>query len=205
MTWSGNELRAQVTKASRGLGFDWGRAKYLGESVLRAERHGLPATQTFIELAEGLDTGPSKLSTSTLFQGTAMAMDAVDLGITLVDHLPQLDLVDPIELHVIGYPLFLGIVCYGLTGSDRALCVETDTYQCVVQANQITTSSAPPYQGVCRLSTCLPSRNGRSWVSRFELESAVCELLNDLASRVYAPATEASRLTGAGAGLNDND
>jgi hypothetical protein len=29
--------------------------------------------------------------------------------------------------------------------------------------------------------------------------------LNDLASRVYAPATEASRLTGAGAGLNDND
>jgi hypothetical protein len=114
-------------------------------------------------------------------------------------------LVDPIELHVIGYPLFLGIVCYGLTGSDRALCVETDTFQCVVQANQITTSSAPPYQGVCRLSTCLPSRNGRSWVSRFELESAVCELLNDLASRVYAPATEASRLTGAGAGLNDND
>ena len=134
-----------------------------------------------------------------------MAMDAVDLGITLVDHLPQLDLVDPIELHVIGYPLFLGIVCYGLTGSDRALCVETDTFQCVVQANQITTSSAPPYQGVCRLSTCLPSRNSRSWVSRFELESAVCEPLNDLASRVYAPATEASRLTGAGAGLNDND
>tara|TARA_E500000075_G_scaffold65449_1_gene59065 strand:- start:7133 stop:7750 length:618 start_codon:yes stop_codon:yes gene_type:complete len=205
MTWSGNELRAQVTKASRGLGFDWGRAKYLGESVLRAERHGLPATQTFIELADGLDTGPSKLGTSTFSQGAALATDAVDLGITLVDHLPQLDFVEPIELHVIGYPLFLGIVCYGLTGCDRALYVETGTFQCVVQANLIVTASAPPFEGACHLSTCSPSQNSDSCVSRFELESAVCDKLNDLASRVYAPATEASRLAGAGAGLNDND
>ena len=64
MTWSGNELRAQVIKASRGLGYDWGRAKYLGESVLRAERHGLPATHTFIELADHLEIGPSRLSSS---------------------------------------------------------------------------------------------------------------------------------------------
>jgi len=29
--------------------------------------------------------------------------------------------------------------------------------------------------------------------------------LSDLASKTYVPATEASRLSGAGAGLNDND
>ena len=39
----------------------------------------------------------------------------------------------------------------------------------------------------------------------FVIDPMDAEKLNDLASRVYAPATEASRLAGAGAGLNDND
>lgn len=205
MTWSGNELRAQVTKASRGLGYDWGRAKYLGESVLRAERHGLPATQTFIELANYLDTGPSRLSSSIFFTGTELATDAVDLGITLVDHLQWLDFKEPLELNVIGYPLFLGIICYGLTGSNRALQIETDAFQCVVQAAQIVTARVPPSQGSCRICACSPSKESSARVSRFVIDPMDAEKLNDLASRVYAPATEASRMAGAGAGLNDND
>ncbi len=205
MTWSGNELRAQITKASRGLGYDWGRAKYLGESVLRAERQGLPATYTFIQLADRLDTGPSRLSASTLFKGTGLPIDAVDLGITLVDHLPRFDFKEPIKLNVIGYPLFLGIVCYGLTGSDRALKIEAETFQCVVQDNQIVTARVPPSQGTCRLGACSALKETSAKVSRFEIEPVVAERLNKLASRVYAPATEASRVEGAGAGLNDND
>lgn len=205
MTWSGNELRAQVTKASRGLGYDWGRAKYLGESVLRAERHGLPATHTFIELSDHLEIGPSRLSSPAFFKGMASETDAVDLGISLVDHLQRLDFEEPIELNVIGYPLFLGIICYGLTGSDRALQIQTDAFQCVVQATQIVTAGLPPSHGTCRISACSPSKDGSARVSRFVIDPMDAEKLNDLASRVYAPATEVSRLAGAGAGLNDND
>ena len=69
MSWSGNELRAQVTKAARGLGYDWGRAKYLGESVLRAERNGLSALASFLQLIDTLDTGPSHLLHSRENQG----------------------------------------------------------------------------------------------------------------------------------------
>lgn len=205
MTWSGNELRAQVTKASRGLGYDWGRAKYLGESVLRAERQGLAATHTFILLTDRLDTGPSRLNVSTFFERPALALDAVDLGITLIDHLPRFNFYEPIELNVIGYPLFLGIICYGLTGSNRALQIEADGFHCVVQANQIVNATVPSFQGMCRLSACSPCMESTSWVSRFDIETEDAEILNNLASRVYAPATEASRLAGAGAGLNDND
>jgi hypothetical protein len=35
--------------------------------------------------------------------------------------------------------------------------------------------------------------------------SACITVLNSFAKNTYAPATEASRLAGAGAGLNDND
>jgi len=38
-----------------------------------------------------------------------------------------------------------------------------------------------------------------------EGEASYVAILNALAHKVYAPATEASRLSGAGAGLNDND
>jgi len=191
--------------ASRGLGYDWGRAKYLGESVLRAERHGLPATQTFVALTDHLDTGPSRLSSSIFVTGTELALDAVDLGISLVDHLQWLDFEEPIELNVIGYPLFLGIICYGLTGSNRALQIETDAVQCVVQATQIVTARVPPAQGTCRISACSASKESSARMSRFAVDPMDAKKLTDLASRVYAPATEASRMAGAGAGLNDND
>jgi hypothetical protein len=42
-------------------------------------------------------------------------------------------------------------------------------------------------------------------MSRFAVDPMDAKKLTDLASRVYAPATEASRMAGAGAGLNDND
>ena len=205
MIWSGNELRAQVTKAARGLGYDWGRAKYLGESVLRAERNGLSALTTFLQLIDTLDTGPSHLLHSNLLKGDMVTVDIVDLGITLIDHLPGLDFQTPVVFDVIGVPLFLGILCYGLTGTDRALQIESDGIECAVQADRILVGFEPPFRGVCWLRSCALRFDNWHSVSRFEVADTDAEILDNLASRVYAPATEASRLTGAGAGLNDND
>jgi hypothetical protein len=205
MRWSGNELRAQLTKAARGLGYDWGRAKYLGESVLRAERNGLSALTTFLQLVDSLDTGPSHLLHSNLLKGDIATADAVDLGITLIDHLPGLNFQTPVVFDVVGFPLFVGILCYGLTGTDRALQIEIDGIECLVQADRILVGCEPPFQGVCWLRSCALRFDDWRSVSRFEVASTDAEILDQLASRVYAPATEASRLAGAGAGLNDND
>ena len=50
-------------------------------------------------------------------------------------HLQRLDFEEPSGLNVSRIiHSFLGIICYGLTGSDRALQVQTDAFQCVVQA-----------------------------------------------------------------------
>lgn len=205
LKWSGNELRAQVTKAARGLGYDWGRAKYLGESVLRAERNGLSALTSFLQLTDTLDTGPSRLLHSTLLKGDIVTVDVVDLGIALIDCLPGLDFQTPMAFDVVGFPLFLGILCYGLTGTDRALQIEIDDIECVVQAERILVGRESPFQGLCWLRSCPRRFDDWRLVSRFEVTDTDAETLDHLASRVYAPATEASRLVGAGAGLNDND
>ena len=205
MSWSGNELRAQVTKAARGLGYDWGRAKYLGESVLRAERNGLSALASFLQLIDTLDTGPSHLLHSNLLKGDTVRVDVVDIGITLIDHLPVLDFQRLVAFDVAGFPLFLGILCYGLTGTDRALQIEIDGIECVVQADRILVGLEPPFQGLCSLRACPLRHDDWQSVNRFEVADSDAEVLDHLASRVYAPATEASRLAGAGAGLNDND
>jgi hypothetical protein len=205
LNWSGNELRAQVTKAGRGLGYDWGRAKYLGESVLRAEQNGLSALTSFLQLTDTLDTGPSRLLHSNLLKGDIATVDVVDLGIALIDHLSRLDFQTPVAFEVVGFSLFLGTLCYGLTGTDRALQIEIDDIECVVQADRIVVGPEPPFQGVCRLRFCPRRFDDWRLVRRFEVTHANAEILDHLASRVYAPATEASRLAGAGAGLNDND
>ena len=205
LKWSGNELRAQVTKAARGLGYDWGRAKYLGESVLRAERNGLSALTSFLQLTDTLDTGPSRLLHSNLHNGDIVTVDVVDLGIALIDHLPGLDFQKPVVFDVVGVSLFLGTLCYGLTGTDRALQIEIDDIECVVQADRIIVGLEPPFQGVCRLRSCPRRFDDWRLVGRFQVTDTEAEILDHLASRVYAPATEASRLAGAGAGLNDND
>lgn len=194
-----------MTKAARGLGYDWGRAKYLGESVLRAERNGLSALTSFLQLTDTLDTGPSRLLHSNLHNGDIVTVDVVDLGIALIDHLPGLDFQKPVVFDVVGVSLFLGTLCYGLTGTDRALQIEIDDIECVVQADRIIVGLEPPFQGVCWLRSCPRRFDDWRLVGRFQVTDTEAEILDHLASRVYAPATEASRLAGAGAGLNDND
>ena len=205
MTWSGNELRAQVTKAARGLGYDWGRAKYLGESVLRAERNQIPALTTLLHLRGELDPSQSKLHQIHLSIGIDDPVDAVDLGIALVDRLPILEFANETSFHVIGCPLFLGLLCYGLTGTERALRIGIGAVDCVVQADRIDVRGVLPLRGQCVIVAC-PNRQGR-WdaTCRFTVSDADAAILEHYASRVYAPATEASRLAGAGAGLQDND
>ena len=206
---SGNELRAQAVKAARGLGYDWGRAKYIGEGILRAERHGLNGLESFLALIDNLNTGPSQLTHTMLQSGSAVSLEAIDLGISMVDELALLDFQKPVSFIVMGCPLFLGLLCYGLTGSNRALHVFVDATSCVIQDSSIIMLANKPgniaHQGRCVISSCIKSKDNCVSMSRFKLDNKQAKILDEFASRVYAPATELSRLSGAGAGLQDND
>ena len=206
---SGNELRAQAVKAARGLGFDWGRAKYVGEGVLRAERHGLNGLEGFLSLRDNLNTGLSSLTPTMLQSGGSIKTNAVDLGIAMADGLALMKFHTPGSFIVSGCPLFLGILCYGLTGSTRALHVVVGETPYLVQDNFIMPLVKKPQkigqQQSCYISECTPTNDVCEPLGRFALDEDQAKLLEQFASRVYAPATEISRLSGAGAGLQDND
>ena len=209
LTISGNELRAHAVKAARGLGYDWGRAKYIGEAILRAQRHGLNGLESFLALIDNLNTGPSQLTHTMLRSGSTVSLNAIDLGVSMADALALLEFQKPTSFIVRGCPLFLGLLCYGLTGSNRALHVVVDTASCIIQDNSIIMLANKPghiaHQGLCSITACTPSKVNYASMSRFELDNNQARLLDQFASRVYAPATEISRLSGAGAGLQDND
>ena len=59
--------------------------------------------------------------------------------------------------------------------------------------------------GVLTRAMDLPVRTSERRMTRAALDPSVQATLDEFAQRTYAPASDASRMTGAGAGLTDND
>ena len=204
MNISASELKAQVAKASRGLGYDWGRAKYIGEAVVYAERFQIQAVETLVAIADQLDPEEPSLDRINFFQGSRDSLDCIGLGLGLMDHLP---LIPSCSLHyrlVTGLPLLIGLLGYGLRGQDRVVRLEVLDCTVSIGAGLVGLNGNVPMCGACHILDG-PHEQPKHPISRFDINGSSWLQLEQWSSRIYAPATEASRLSGAGAGLNDND
>ena len=204
MNISASELKAQITKASRGLGYDWGRANYIGEAVVYSERFQIPAVETLVAIADQLDPRGPSLDRINFFHGSRDPLDCISLGLGLMDHLP---LIPSCSLHyrlVTGVPLLVGLLGYGLRARDRV--IRLDVLDCTISigAGLIGLNGNVPAVGACHIFDG-PHEQLKYPISRFDIDDSIWLQLEQWSSRIYAPATEASRLSGAGAGLNDND
>ena len=211
MTLSLNEVEALAKKASRGAGYPWGIAEETGKAVrwlCAADIDGCAALADYLTSCEGDDISarmPVQGKTWTpkgdrlcpLLAGAALS----DLADTLTGQ--------DLRLEDVAYPLLLAPFA-GLSAlylkepvflEWNGTCFATDGKAVILQGK----TGASMATVTARLGSGLDRAHRQPACSRASPSEDTLAALNRLAHRTYAPATEASRLSGAGAGLSDND
>lgn len=191
MRWSLNEVETLARKAVRGAGYSWGQAEDAGAAVRWLEARGWPGTESLSALLDaGAGPGdcPIELGTMLCDRGAPPApLRVADLSAPL--------LVLPFRAwcaEACGAHLRADIGAAEFTVGPRGAWADGRTdlpLRGPLQLGMGQKPEAPPV-AVADRSRC---------------DAAAMAALERFAARTYAPATEHSRLAGAGAGLSDTD
>ena len=176
MTWSIGELGTLAQRAVRGAGQPWGVAEEAGWAVRWLARSGLPGVDV---LAAALETG----DLGDLLAGIALA----DRG-TAPAHLDPAAI---LQLPFIGRTAPPG-QAHRYRRDDRSFRIWATACDGPLAPGLLTLAASTPVPDMYRHARADP-------------QDRTVGVLQAFAARTYAPASEASRLRGAGAGLVDND
>ena len=208
MSWSLGEIGALATKAARGSGMEWGLADEAGYAVKWLQRRQLPGVAALCRYLSWRQTGnltiwPDEtgddghycpIATGAAYGdgvfGDAAQFTRIRSPLLLIPFVALRASETPIAISI-GKAVFgLKNDQFGFSTNDTAILVNASACHISPQAK-----SLPPMVSIATAD--LP---------RVPATSAACiTVLNGFAQNTYAPATEASRLAGAGAGLSDND
>lgn len=211
MTYSLNEIEAHAKKAARGGGYDWGVAEEAGKAVRWLASHGLPGPAVF---AAHLDTqahdGPPQSLDGDWSSATG-ALCPLIAGVTLNDCADLLTAAHGQTMKNVTQPLLVvPFAAWAALHIKAQLSVvwnsvraTTNGYDLHVEGSEVDLSTPRTDALECFVA------KGRHTLTAPDLRGSinpdVWAKLNTFAQRTYAPATEASRLLGAGAGVSDND
>ena len=217
MTFSLNEIEAMGKRAARGAGLSWGLAEEAGKAARWLAAHALPGPE---ELAENLTGNDGRshdelapVSVDGVWRARSGRLSPLVCGAALCDLAAEIATGREIELAALAQPLLLAPYAAGVAKmTDAAVelswpgVVMTFTSEGVSIEGDHASLMARSADGVhCRrmetavLAASADAASGRA------VDARTWNRLNELAQRTFAPATEASRLAGAGAGLTDND
>jgi hypothetical protein len=223
MTFSLNEVEAMGKRAARGAGLDWGIAEEAGKAARWLTAHGLPDPELLAELLtrnEGksydeLAPESAAVSTDGVWEAKSGCLCPLIAGAALSDRAAEVAAGRTFEFGSIAFPLLLAP--YAASGArsrgaavelswpgvtltispDDGLAVEGDLAAVATR----TATGAHCRPAAKDIVTPPAGQPGRA------VDAETWSRLSAFAHRTFAPATEASRLAGAGAGarLTDND
>ena len=193
-TWSLNEIEALALKAARGAGFEWGLAEEAGQAVRWLLARDLPGADALLAICVA---GSSKTP----------EFCPLTFGCALCDGLVSVS--NATSRKVVAPLLVLPFLAWTAKREKTSLSLEWKGAAFVVTADGTLMGSAdnPIIKhatvtvGLVENCDLSPSKIGH----RALVDCETYVALSDLAARTYAPATAASRESGAGAGLTDND
>ena len=216
MSYSLNEIDALAKRAARGAGLSWGMSEEAGKAVRWLASHQLAGAAALAEiLAQNDDIATCEIAPTSLdgiWKATSSRLCPLASGAALNDCAARLAAGEAIEMENVSHPLLVAPFAawaaiqigapVAVTWSD--VRIETDGYGIRVDdpSTQIDVAS------VERLSCSRVKGQADAVIQpaqRGEVSSSVWSCLSVYAHRTYAPATEESRLLGAGAGVFDND
>ena len=203
MSWSLGETAALALKAARGAGMSWGLAEETAASVVWLHSHGLP----------GISALCSYLGQ---YLGQTAAPQSPDGGCPIMTGCALIDGMTDVP-EISSQTLDLGHVHAPLLLLPFVARLEPGHYwlQAPGLPGTVSITKGDGWQSHCLRGSgsCKVSLGNRPQVdpalqtiTRVDGRFTCCvERLNAYAYRTYAPATGQSRMSGAGAGLTDND
>lgn len=212
-----SEIDALARKAARGAGYSWGLAEEAGRSVRWLSAYGLPGAASLALWLQRRQADPAAHQ-PVLADGRWRAPAGVCplvAGALLGDREAQLRDGQALRLDTVEQPLLaLSAVARAVEGGAGTALLRIGEHDIVCRGERLHWPDAlAPLCERAPLSAQLrehsqagdahralePSMAGRG------VEADALAVLLGFAHRTYAPATEASRLAGAGAGITDND
>jgi hypothetical protein len=205
ISWSLGETAALATKAARGAGMPWGLADETGEAVSWLQARGMPGLAALCRylkwrgigsLARWPDCPTSGAFYCPIALGTAYMDGALSAELTIENIREPLLLLPFIAKRNDNQTMqvIFGNMSIHLSNSD-VFSPYLDTTLLINQANcTVKNADNPPGMKPFEFADRVPSHF-----------FGCVKALDEFAKKTYAPATERSRLAGAGAGLNDND
>ncbi len=192
MSFSLNEYEALCKKAARGSGMHWGQSEEVGKAARCLGTYGLDDGRLVLRAIETF--GPQ----NSLWLGPALC----DKGwafkkLLVIEGVKEPALMLPF-LHMLG--LDQNVVLHATWGRFAAI-VSSAGIDCILRDDLC--EDGPVDLSISKIPS---SQNSALFLqSRIHIPLETFQRLNSFAHKTYAPATEKSRLAGAGAGLGDND
>ena len=214
MSHSRGEIASLATKAARGAGMSWGLAEETGQAVAWLSARGVSCAPVFADYLDWRtqnshdDLCPHPDLTGPVSGGGTIC--PFILGAFLTDGGVG---AEALEIGPVAYPIFLLPFLSGaLRGDeDRSLACAWPGAEAVLTRRDLWMLRDDPAALGCPAATVQiapagsPSSPPRPVSGRIEASLSDLNAISRFAHRTYAPATEASRVGGAGAGLTDND
>ncbi|MGE8412715.1 MAG: DUF3726 domain-containing protein [Pseudomonas sp.] len=217
MNASLNELENLCKKAARGAGLSWGLAEEAGKAARWLAAHGLEGAALLAAQLQQDDGCPYPQLAPRVGDGPWQVpghwMCPLIAGATLCDHGYLLRDGTTLQLADLASPVLL-LPFASTTARQLGMALELAWDACTVLFDSQGTAFLQQAAGLdsrhatrvdCR-RTCLTEHPGTALAGPLPaLHDDVQQALERLAARTYVPASEASRLLGAGAGLSDNN
>jgi hypothetical protein len=186
------EVEVMATKAANGAGRPWGLAQEAGMAAAGLEAMGLPGARCLLSLLEATDGEIGLAGRCPVLEGAHLS----DLGGRGL----------PVSFKAMHQPLLLApfVMQAGVLATVSWPGCEVDVRADGLTIRGEAVSPASPVEvriedGAVSAPVLRPKPGA------VDIAGEIWEALGRFAHRTYVPATEASRLKGAGAGLTDND
>ncbi len=209
MSYSLNEMEATAKRATRGAGYAWGLAEEAAKAARWLCVQGLDGSAEIARLLDRDFAGhpaQHRPATSTGVWRGEGDLCPLATGALLSDCAQRLKGA-PIEMrHVAAPSVLLPFAAWAAKRLGGSVRVECDDAVAVTDGTNLDLQGDLP--GVAHrvvVSQCAQGVKPRRRLARSYPTAQSWDVLNRFAHRTYAPATEESRVSGAGAGLSDND
>ncbi len=216
MSWSMNEVEVLAKKAARGAGQSWGLAEETGKAVRMLAGQGIEATghlATLLKANDGVAFHTiAPADPDGVWSASGGQLCPLVAGACLSDRAAEFGVDRDLTLDHIAFPVFLIPFAQAVARqTGRTIRLNwADVYVFVdgalvwvdgnVQSLSISVVVSAEVSAVDNTTGRALDKTDRAAMTQI----AAAELTG-FAQRTYAPATDASRLAGAGAGLSDND
>ncbi len=218
MTWSLNEIESLSRKAARGAGLSWGLAEEAGKAARWLSAAALPGPRVLADLLTRNDGRDYEtLCPHDEEEGTWVARGGtlcpLISGATLCDQADQLAQGRAIRLGRTASPMLLLPyldAAAQITGCEITISWDGLTVACGPEAACLGPACNGPLDTDITESVTIRPESLTDGMPlpralRGDMPPETAQRLAAFAQRTYAPETEESRLSGAGAGLTDND